>query len=66
MDHGGSENDCTSGCAEGPTLCFIVSVLGRMQTFHTCTRDTVEVVGDAKNKPEVNLLRGILCVETKD
>lgn len=61
-DQEGQENDCSSGCTEGPTLCFIVSISGRMQTFHTCARDTVEVVGVVMNKQEVNSLRGILCV----
>lgn len=55
-DQGGQENYCSSGCLEGPTLCFIVS---RMLTFHTCARDTVEVVMD---KQEVISLGGILCV----
>lgn len=55
----GQENDCSAGCTEGRTLCFIVSISGRMETFHTCARDTVEVV---VNKQEVNSLRGILCV----
>lgn len=61
-DKGGQENDCLSGCTEGPTLCFIVNNAGRMQTFHTCTRDTVEVVGAVMNKQEGNSFRDIIGV----
>lgn len=61
-DQEGQENDCSGGCAEGSTLRFIVSILGRMQTFHTCAWATVEVVGAVMNKQEVNSLTGILWV----